>query len=79
MPTGRNESEGERGAAAPRPLIGVSGRRFLASALNTDPGREMIFAGLRLDGFYSAYAEKLASAGAMPHPIRRNGKFQGKM
>ena len=56
------------------PLIGITGRRFLASSLNSDPSREMIFAGLRIDGFYSAYAEKLAAAGATPVYLAREAE-----
>ena len=39
--------------------------------MNSDPSRVAIFAGLRLDGFFSAYAEKLGLAGAVPIYLTR--------
>lgn len=58
------------------PLIAITGRRYLASSFN-GPELEMTMAGLRVDGFYSSYAEKLGALGAMPVFVTRESDPAG--
>ena len=53
-----------------QPLIAITGRRFLASSFN-GPEMDWVMAGVRIDGFYTAYAEKFAAAGGTPVFITR--------
>ncbi|HEU4600218.1 MAG TPA: gamma-glutamyl-gamma-aminobutyrate hydrolase family protein [Solirubrobacterales bacterium] len=52
------------------PLIGVTGRRYLARAFNP-PEMERVMDGVSLDGFYTGYSARLAEAGAAPVFITR--------
>jgi putative glutamine amidotransferase len=51
-------------AGARRPVIGITGRRFRASDLFVDDARLMD--GLMIDGYFTAYAEKVIAAGGDP-------------
>jgi putative glutamine amidotransferase len=53
------------------PLIGITGRRYPAGLVNSDPSRSPIYSGLVLDCYFSAYAEKLSLAGATPVYLTR--------
>jgi putative glutamine amidotransferase len=51
-------------------LIGVTGRRYPATAL-AGPELHTVLASLQIDGFHASYMEKLAEAGAVPVYITR--------
>lgn len=52
------------------PLIGITGRRYVATALH-GPEMEVTLAGLWMDGYHAAYVEKLGALGAMPVYLAR--------